>query len=134
MLQKLLTTILLSILLVGTINQKAYALLQAPGGVLIPRGGIYTHATVPYAIKLENGSNNISEIVNISDKKSTLKLKKGESSAINILGLVEMGDAGIYKAAKSAGIKQVYYVDVIKEKLYAYYFYYTKITTVVYGE
>lgn len=38
--------------------------------------------------------------------------KKGESNAMNILGLIGTGDAGIEKAKSSAGITKVGSVDV----------------------
>ena len=58
-------------------------------------------------------------------------LKKGESSALNILWLVEVGDAGVYKAAKEANIKQIHFIDV-REKTVVFFF--RRIRTIVYGE
>lgn len=61
-------------------------------------------------------------------------LKKGEANSINVMGLVEMGNAGIYTAAKNGEISKIYFVDSKKERLWAYYFFYEKLTTIVYGE
>lgn len=47
-------------------------------------------------------------------------LKKGQSDAINILGCVELGDAGINKATKDGNIKKVHFIDV-NEKQYLYF-------------
>lgn len=58
-------------------------------------------------------------------------LKKGESSALNVLGAVEIGDAGVYKAAKDAGIKQIHFIDVREKTVF---FFFRKIRTIVYGE
>lgn len=58
-------------------------------------------------------------------------LKKGESSALNVLWAVEIGDAGVYKAAKDAGIKQIHFIDVREKTIF---FFFRKIRTYVYGE
>jgi len=58
-------------------------------------------------------------------------LKKGTSNSINVLGLVEIGDAGIEEAAKHGNITKIQFVDAKREKLYVFY---EKLTTVVYGE
>jgi len=58
-------------------------------------------------------------------------LKQGQSSALNVLGLVEMGDAGINKAAKDGDIKKINFIDInVKTVL----FFFGRITTTVYGE
>jgi hypothetical protein len=58
-------------------------------------------------------------------------LKEGESSSLNILGLVETGDASINKAAKDANIKNINFIDVNVKSIFLFY---TRITTHVYGE
>ena len=58
-------------------------------------------------------------------------LKRGESSALGVLGLVEVGNAGIYKAAKKGRINKVHFIDV-KETTVLFFF--RKIRTIVYGE
>ncbi len=63
--------------------------------------------------------------------KNLESLKEGKSSAINILGLVEFGDAGVNKATKEANIKKINFIDV-NEK--TYFLFFSRITTTVYGE
>jgi len=58
-------------------------------------------------------------------------LKRGESSAINILWAVEIGDAGVYKAAKDGNIKQISFIDVREKTVF---FFFRRIKTIVYGE
>jgi len=58
-------------------------------------------------------------------------LKKGESDALNVLWLVEIGDAGVYEAAKEAGIKQIHFIDVREKTVF---FFFRRIKTYVYGE
>lgn len=58
-------------------------------------------------------------------------LKKGESKALNVLWAVEIGDAGVYKAAKEAGINQIHFIDVNEKTVF---FFFRRIRTIVYGE
>lgn len=57
--------------------------------------------------------------------------KVGESSSIGVLGLVNVGDASIQKAAKEAGIKKISHVDVKKMSVLGLFASYK---TIVYGE
>lgn len=66
--------------------------------------------------------------VSVKDLKN---MKKGESSSLNILGVVEYGDAGIQTAAVSKGIKKIYFVDMHEKAIFIFY---RKLTTKVYGE
>ena len=65
-------------------------------------------------------------------------LKRGESTTNNILGIVEVGDRGIQKAAKNGGITRIHYVDTQINKVYVplgFIPIYVKQTkTIVYGE
>lgn len=114
----------------------SYAILQDPGQVLRVGGDLYTKAQIPFAIAKQPQADGGRGFVNVSNNKSfdLSRLKRGEASSINVLSLVEMGDGGIFNAAKNGGIKKIHYVDVIKERIWAYYYWHTKITTVVYGE
>ncbi len=58
-------------------------------------------------------------------------LKKGVSESKCILGLVELGDAGIEEAARAANIKQVYFIDI---KVKSIFIFFSRLTTEVYGE
>lgn len=58
-------------------------------------------------------------------------LKKGQSSATNILWCVEVGDAGINKAAKAGKIKNISFIDIHEKTVFIFF---RKITTSVYGE
>ncbi|MDD3435612.1 MAG: TRL domain-containing protein [Candidatus Gastranaerophilales bacterium] len=82
-------------------------------------GLFYTDATYPMTA------------TGVRTTKTVDCLKKGKSSAIGILFLVELGDAGLGAASKDGDIKQVYFVD-INEKTVLIFF--RKITTTVYGE
>lgn len=59
------------------------------------------------------------------------KLKSGTSELINVLYFVEIGDAGIEKAAKNAGIKKISFIDINEKTIFIFF---RKITTTVYGE
>ena len=65
------------------------------------------------------------------------ELKKGESTATNILGLVETGDASINAAARNGGITDIQYVDTKIGKVYIPLLfipiYVKEIKTIVYG-
>lgn len=109
-------------------------------------GFVYTDTNVPeflpkapYVKPLKsNNEINISYKKNVDDEDDHEKiyagLKKGESTSLNIMGLVEMGDAGFMTACKNGNISKIYFTDSKKERLWAYYFFYEKLTTIVYGE
>ena len=59
------------------------------------------------------------------------ELKEGKSEAINVLWVVEVGDAGVDKAAKNGNIKKISYIDVREKTVFIFF---KKITTTVYGE
>ena len=65
-------------------------------------------------------------------------LKYGEASTNNILGIVEIGDRGVQKAARNAGITRIHYVDTKVNKIYipigCIPLYVKQTTTRVYGE
>lgn len=58
-------------------------------------------------------------------------LKKGKSDSINVLGVVEVGDAGIESAAKAGNIKKIAFIDVNEMTVF---FFFRRVTTTVYGE
>lgn len=58
-------------------------------------------------------------------------LKHGKASALNVLGIVEIGDAGVYKASKDADITKVNFIDVNEKTVFIFF---RRITTTVYGE
>ena len=57
-------------------------------------GSVYTDFTVPTAVT-----------------SNALGTKVGQAEAISVLGVVAIGDAGIDKAAKQAGITKISHVD-----------------------
>lgn len=69
--------------------------------------------------------------VNTNPPKNLNELKKGESTATNVLGLVETGDASIEAAAKNGGIKKISYIDVNVKSIFIFW---AKTTVTVYGE
>ena len=56
--------------------------------------------------------------------------KVGQAEVWSVLGVVALGDAGIEKAAKEAGITKVSHVD---KKMWSILGVYTKVTYTVYG-
>lgn len=62
---------------------------------------------------------------------NTFGKKVGQSQAINVLGVVATGDAGINTAAKNGGIKKVSHVDVKKMSVLGIF---SSYTTIVYGD
>ena len=57
--------------------------------------------------------------------------KVGYSKCVNILGLVAVGDASINAAMKQGKISKIHHVD---NKFLSVLFFFTKHTTIVYGE
>lgn len=93
-------------------------------------GGIYSGSKYPQSI-----ANNTENIIPKTDMS---RLKQGTASSRNFLGLIELGDASIDKAAKEAHITKIHYVDTNWNKVYIPYFiipiYARQKTTIVYGE
>jgi hypothetical protein len=71
-------------------------------------------------------------------RQNLLFLKSGKASVINIMKLVQWGDAGVYQAAMNGKITKVYYIEVNRKKLFIPYtkfpIYISKDITTVYGE
>lgn len=67
----------------------------------------------------------------VDSPKDLSTLKQGKSTAINILGCVEYGDAGINKAAQEANIKRINFIDINEKTVFLFF---RRITTTVYGE
>ena len=82
-------------------------------------GLFYTNATYPLMA------------TGVKTTKSIDCLKKGEASAKSILGIIELGDAGVKAATKNGDLKQVYYIDVHQKSIFVFF---KKVTTLVYGE
>ncbi|MCK7484415.1 MAG: TRL-like family protein [Bacillus subtilis] len=102
----------------------------------IDSGYFYSDVTLPFDAKKE-GHVEENNIVPVSQSEYKA-LKKGTSSRTNILGLVEYGDAGIFKAAKDGRINKIHYIEVTREKLFLPLvwipIYYDRYITTVYGE
>ncbi len=105
-------------------------------------GYLFSNATMPHDVAkaINFTEDNIVPVSNES-KEGIVKyetLKKGTSSRINILKLVEIGDAGILKAAKEGEIKKIHYIEVKRQKVYAptpwLPIYFNRFITNVYGE
>lgn len=77
-------------------------------------GAVYMDTTEPTAVTSNN-----------------LGTKVGQAEAISVLGVAAVGDAGIEKAAKQAGIKKVSHID---KKTFSVLGLFTKVTYTVYGE
>ena len=76
-------------------------------------GAVYTGYTEPAAVT-----------------SNELGSKVGQADVLSILGVVALGDAGIEKAAKSAGITKVSHVD---KKTFSILGVFSKVTYTVYG-
>ena len=57
--------------------------------------------------------------------------KRGESSASTILGLIQVGDAGVHAAAQDGGISVMQHADQQRFNILGVY---QECTTIVYGE
>ena len=132
---------LLLFLLCLSLNAFAYQAPIALGysscytGYKYTDGGVYySDVTLPF---ITGKSINLYEKGNFIPVSYRKKFKKGESSRVNYLGLVEVGNAGIMEAAKNGKITKFYYVEVRREKLFLSAFlpiYFNKFITTVYGE
>ncbi len=80
-------------------------------------GCLYTNVLAPYDTDLN---------------KTVLGQKKGEAYNQSILWLVAWGDASTAAAAKQGGLTTVNHMD--KEFLNIFFGFYTKTTTIVYGD
>lgn len=79
-----------------------------------PVGGLYTGVTTGHGVT-----------------SNTLGTKVGTSSAIGVLGLIGVGNAGIQSAARDGGISKISHVDVKTTSVLGLF---TQYTTIVYGE
>jgi hypothetical protein len=91
----------------------ALALGMTSCGAIGIVGGIYQDTTTPEAVTA-----------------NALGSKVGQADVLSILGVVALGDAGVQKAAKQAGITKVSHVD---KKTFSILGVYTKVTYTVYG-
>jgi len=91
-------------------------LLQAPANAM---GLFYTDTTYPL---LATG---------VKSTKDISCLAKGTASALNVLFIVQVGDAGLSAASRDGNIKQVYFADVNEQSVFIFF---KRITTTVYGE
>jgi hypothetical protein len=91
----------------------ALALGMTSCGAIGIVGGIYQDTTTPEAVTA-----------------NALGSKVGQAEVWSVLGVVALGDAGIEKAAKEAGITKVSHVD---KKMWSILGVYTKVTYTVYG-
>ena len=100
-------------------------------------GVIYSQFTYPVSVPLSEYAQTDPEVTQ-PQEIDLKKLKTAKVSNVNVLGLIKVGDAGIYKAAKKAGMNNVYYVDVINQKVYIPILfipvYFKKTVTTIYGE
>jgi hypothetical protein len=122
--------------------QKAFA--ESPfsfGYKYATRGFVYTETRTPeFLPKAPNLKPISSKEINVAHQQyygeegyrpPYAGLKKGLSNSVNVLGLVELGNAGIKEAAKNGNISKIQFVDAKRERLYVFY---EKLTTIVYGE
>lgn len=89
-------------------------------------GSLYTNVSYPRSVAKD---------INAVDRAELAKLKKGTSSAKNIMNIAEFGDASIHKAAKDGNITKIHYVDTKVDKVWIpSIFFIREVRTVVYGE
>ena len=93
-------------------------------------GYIYSGSKYPQSVA------NNTENTNPEIERSSLK--QGASSSRKFFGLIELGNASIDKAVKTANITKIHYVDISLNKVYVPYFIIPisamQKTTIVYGE
>lgn len=74
----------------------------------------------------------------IEDNIDIKNLKVSKSCTTRVMGVIELGNAGIYRTAKKGNINSIYYVDYTNEKLWIPVFIipicYRRYITTVYGE
>ena len=92
----------------------ALALGMTSCGAVGMVGAVYTNHTTPAAVT-----------------SNALGTKVGQAEALSVLGIAAVGDAGIQKAAKQAGITKISHVD---KKVFSVLGLFTKVTYTVYGE
>lgn len=109
---KALTTILLCALTFSSVGCAGIA--QAP--VVPPMGFVFTNTRAPMDIDLNN---------------TDLGSKRGTAESVSILGLVSIGDASIYAAAKSNNITTVKHADY---EMFNVLGIYSRFTTIVWGD
>ena len=91
----------------------ALALGMTSCGAVGIMGGVYQDTTTPEAVTA-----------------NALGSKVGQAEVWSVLGIVALGDAGIEKAAKEAGITKISHVD---KKTFSVLGVFTKVTYTVYG-
>ena len=64
-------------------------------------------------------------------KEGVSKLKVGQAKTMNVLFLVEKGDASIERIVKEQGIKKIHFVDVQEQSVFIFF---RKMTVTVFGE
>ena len=69
--------------------------------------------------------------LSIDHNKTTVTTKKGESSAICILGLIAFGDASTQAAAQNGGLKTIYHLDYKYQNILGIY---QSTTVIAHGE
>jgi hypothetical protein len=112
--------------------QPTKAELGIGGYTFTDEGFIFTRASYPVSVANSlDGNNDI-------DLNELKNLKKGETSSRNFFHLVEVGNAGINRAAKKGGITNIKYVDTRTSKIYIPFFFIPiaarETRTIVYGE
>jgi len=76
-------------------------------------GTFYTETTLPQSLPTAQ--------YNKGAKPETIDIKTSKNSTswkLNVLGLVDIGNAGIYEAARKGRMKTIYYVDLKKERVW----------------
>lgn len=95
-------------------NAESYAGYRYSAG-----GGFYSNVTIPVSVAKDVNNtekDNIFNVANTNVNKENLKV--GCATRVNILRLVEIGNAGIMAAAKNGGIKKIHYVEVKHTQVY----------------
>lgn len=101
------------VVLLGLCVVFAPGCLMAP--VIPPVAFVYTGINAPLDVDFQD---------------SKVGLKKGESSSMCILGLVALGDASVYQAAKNGGLTTIQTADYSYTNVLGVY---QEFRTVVYG-
>lgn len=109
-------------------------------------GAFFTNVTMPNdmvkkvnytQVQSEDTPKVYTEPPRITPNVLTQNLKKGKSSRINVFGMAEWGNSGVYEACRKGHIKKIHYVETSREKVYIPFFvpiHYIQTITTVYGE
>lgn len=109
------TSLIMAILALALLTVSGCVMQSAP--VIPPPGMIFTSYEAPLDLDFR--------------ETPAEGLRKGESSIINVLGLITVGDGGSENAARTGNISRVHYADYSFMSVLGVF---SRYSTIVYGE